>query len=377
MTNKLTRAEQVMQMKKKEQYDEYIEYCKRMSGYDDEENERKRMNRRFVGDDEEPSDCDNDDAEDTRLRQERLAQLKNVAPVNPPLSTQARSAKSSIDAPPTEAAIDYELLDEFKDSGIRWYNWFLTSYADEGITLKCVHKDVIFCVSKREICPTTARPHSHTYVEFRQRKSMRWLKNFFKNPALNCQPRLGTAKQAIEYVVKEATTYPGAKPEFYGEPKKQGNRSDLDAMKEAIVQGGAGIDLLMKFNGNALRHMGMIERAQKVRWGYSAMENAIIGMRLGRPMPDKLIDGIRADDEILAEIEIIIEEAEAIDEEREKVDELNENIREEDDEEKIKGNKKERTQMQALRRIGLEELNEKVGEENRNIEAKAHAARAE
>lgn len=229
---------------------------------------------------------------------------------------------------------DYDDLPPYKDSGIRFYNWFLTCFTSEALSTR--HKDVKFFICKMEICPTTNREHCHMYIEFKQKKSMKWIKHHFNNDTINCQPRQGTAAQAIAYIKKEESTKPGCVPEIYGEPKRAGNRSDLDAMADAVIDGASKVEMLMTFKGNALRHLGMIDRAQRCINGIDKVDNAIIARRLivqemensgCQEEAQKLLSAPlsltgceRANEQVMGAILAIIEEGTATNEEAENED---------------------------------------------------------
>ena len=80
-----------------------------------------------------------------------------------------------------------------------------------------------------EEAPSTGTPHLHAYVEFKHPVKFTTLKK--KLPRADIEKRKGTAQQASDYAVKEGVTF------TKGQISKQGNRSDLDAVVEAVKSG--------------------------------------------------------------------------------------------------------------------------------------------
>jgi len=78
-----------------------------------------------------------------------------------------------------------------------------------------------------EICPTTGKSHLQGYCELDSPVRFSTLKRRF--PTMHIEKRMGSAAQAIKYCKKDG------KWTEYGEPKKQGKRSDLIDLADAIV----------------------------------------------------------------------------------------------------------------------------------------------
>jgi len=113
--------------------------------------------------------------------------------------------------------------------------------------------------------------------------SRKWVVDLFKETigvGVWCSPRKGTQDQAIAYVCKEDTRKEGIEPFLYGAKKRQGHRSDLDAMAEAVSCGATKYELLAEFRGNGFRHLGLIDRAQRVYHGWDPIDNAILNKRV-------------------------------------------------------------------------------------------------
>lgn len=189
-----------------------------------------------------------------------------------------------------------------KKPEMRAYNWCLTDFpelqdperkdlSDELIIVNYILgapilpdeklKYAIWCLEK---CPETGRLHYHFYCEFTEKVSMKWIKENFENNSLHCEPRLGTQKQAIDYVKKEETKIFSDHPKFmpfywWGEPKHQGNRSDLDTIVDMIEEGFTGREILMATRGNGLRHINHIYRGLNAFHRTEAIDMLIEGQR--------------------------------------------------------------------------------------------------
>lgn len=151
-------------------------------------------------------------------------------------------------------------------------NWCFTSYREEPFVLTDRMTYIIF---QKEVCPTTKKEHWQGYVEFEKVTSMKMAKKELEDPQVHLEPRKGTQQQAIDYCKKKDSRKENSEPIIFGTPKKQGARNDLDSMVEAILFGATKLELLKEFKGNALRHLGMIDRAQKATFGKDSMDKYI------------------------------------------------------------------------------------------------------
>jgi len=176
----------------------------------------------------------------------------------------------------------------------RFYNWMLTknlkkSEQDLEELWKVEYLDgkpkipntkVQYCIWTLEKVDNL---HYHFYIEFTEKVSMKWIKENFECDYIDCEPRKGTQKQAINYVkkieeYKEENTskvYPDKPWYECGNKKSQGNRSDLDSMVDMLEEGYMPSDILRTFRGNALRHMGMIYRGVDALYKLSAQDRAL------------------------------------------------------------------------------------------------------
>jgi len=95
---------------------------------------------------------------------------------------------------------------------------------------------VTYVIYQREICPETGREHFQGYVELETKKSMVQLHAECEGlETAHFEPRRGSAAQAKAYCSKEASRVEG--PWEFGEPKTQGQRADLIALKATIDSG--------------------------------------------------------------------------------------------------------------------------------------------
>lgn len=175
------------------------------------------------------------------------------------------------------------IFDPIVDDGSKRHrhrNWFLTHFVEEWPIDFGKNSDrIAFAVLTKEIGEKTGKVHFHLYVEFNDAVDMSVVKTIFDCRAANCQVRKGTQKQAFAYCTKKRTRFPGFQPIIFGSPKIQGKRSDLDWIVEAISQGATKLELLRYGGGNVLRHINMINSAQKAFLGMDFVDNVLIAGR--------------------------------------------------------------------------------------------------
>ncbi len=157
----------------------------------------------------------------------------------------------------------------------RYYNWCFTSYIEPNFD----NEKLLYCIYQKELCPSTNNIHWQGYLEIKEKHSRKGVQKICNNPMLHLETRLGTQEQAIEYYMKLDTKI--GEPILYGKPKKQGKRSDLDTMVEAIENGLTAKEILSEFRGNALRHLGMITRGLRIYHEYDLMDKLIREKRDG------------------------------------------------------------------------------------------------
>lgn len=115
--------------------------------------------------------------------------------------------------------------------------WFITYFVDreDGWDEWLVVPDFKFAAWQLERAPTTGRLHLHGYVECQRPTRLAALKRILDAPSLNGQARRGTPDQAVVYVTKEETRVAG--PWEHGIRSTQGQRVDLDALRQDVLDG--------------------------------------------------------------------------------------------------------------------------------------------
>lgn len=95
---------------------------------------------------------------------------------------------------------------------------------------------VTYVIYQRELCPDTAREHFQGYMEFNVQKRYTEIHAQLDGMSnAHLEPRRGPQHAAIAYCSKEDTRIEG--PWIFGEPKNQGQRQDLDAVKADLDKG--------------------------------------------------------------------------------------------------------------------------------------------
>ncbi len=124
----------------------------------------------------------------------------------------------------------------------RLRNWCFTDYEKVGwVALYEDYKDEIryMCVG-HEICPDTKRPHNQGWIQFKSPKTLRRVKKFVQSNEIHLEGCLGTPKQNSKYCKKDRDYVE------FGNYLTQGQRTDLDEIKEMIKKGSNIIDIAEK-----------------------------------------------------------------------------------------------------------------------------------
>lgn len=199
----------------------------------------------------------------------------------------ASDTTSEVSHPPSATSDVATLPNPFSEPsdikpGFRVRGWFLTIFRDEGFP-NIPKSSIKYYSLTKELTPSTNRVHWHMYVEFVDKKSIAAVKAIFGDNTINCQPRRGTIQQADDYIFKRnqyaeksSTRFPGFEVETYGVLPHQGARTDLDFIVDAVFAGATKKQLLHHGGGNVLRHLGMIDRAQRAVHGYDYMDNIVL-----------------------------------------------------------------------------------------------------
>lgn len=183
---------------------------------------------------------------------------------------------------------------------VRTRNWCFTSFTEP----KPDTSGIQYLVYQKEIGEKTKREHYQGYVEFRDKQSIRTIKRIFGNESLHLEPRRGTLEQASSYCNKNDPLYVEkhkkkledaiGEPFIFGEPKKQGKRSDIGAILDDVNEGDTMEEILATHGGNALRIINCIEKAMKVRHRLYALDDYIRLQRKEKmdPLDEKIDDDL-------------------------------------------------------------------------------------
>jgi len=93
-----------------------------------------------------------------------------------------------------------------------------------------------YLIIGKETCPSTNRKHWQGYVEFKNPYTLNSIKKLFKDDKIHVEARKGSARQASDYCKKEGNF------KEYGTISKQGERTDLDRLKDEILTEGLKVD---------------------------------------------------------------------------------------------------------------------------------------
>lgn len=123
----------------------------------------------------------------------------------------------------------------------------LNNYTEEDVE-RLTKFPCRYIVFAKEIAPTTGTPHLQGYCELEDQLSLKKIKAL-TNDKIHVKPRLGTQKQAIDYIkFPESLQSETSKGKLnplpdmlfeVGEPKRQGVRNDLDIARSLLKSGRA------------------------------------------------------------------------------------------------------------------------------------------
>lgn len=145
-------------------------------------------------------------------------------------------------------------------------NITFTSFSEPSIDTK----KVAFYVYQKEKCPKTEKIHWQGYMELKKRCTLNTIKQkIFNDDKIHIEERKGSQKQNITYCTKKESQIEN--PVFFGTPKEQGHRSDLDEIAR-LAPTTSVRTLIEKYKGNALRHINMIMRYQRILYNPCDLE---------------------------------------------------------------------------------------------------------
>jgi len=100
--------------------------------------------------------------------------------------------------------------------------------------------NVQYCICNPEICPETGKEHYQGYIIFASAKTFSATKKIFEKEnmmGIHVEQRKGTHLEAVEYCSKMASKNDTKMLYKYGNEPHQGERSDLQVMKQRIKDG--------------------------------------------------------------------------------------------------------------------------------------------
>lgn len=140
---------------------------------------------------------------------------------------------------------------------MRARNWCFTRHwpdTDEGLALlDPTHwEHATFLTYQLEISPTTNKLHYQGYLELDSLQRLSHVQKFEGLEGAHFEPRRGSQQEAIDYVHKEESKVDG--PWSCGEPKNQGERTDLASVRKRLRQGATQLEIADEFFGQWVRY---------------------------------------------------------------------------------------------------------------------------
>lgn len=118
-----------------------------------------------------------------------------------------------------------------------------------------------YLLFSREVAPTTGTPHLHIYVELNQQMTMSAIQKKMSNRLANIDDILknSTPEKYITYCKKDGNFYED------GTPRKQGERTDLDDLKNDILNNTSNVNSIVVENPMAFHQYGRtLERIERI-----------------------------------------------------------------------------------------------------------------
>lgn len=118
-------------------------------------------------------------------------------------------------------------------SRYRNYCFTLNNYTPEEVPT-CLPQDSTYIIFQKEI-GESGTPHLQGYIEYKEAKAIRWVKDHFSARA-HLESRRGTQAQAIAYCSKvDSRAFQDVEPTEFGVKKAQGARSDLAIVASKVA----------------------------------------------------------------------------------------------------------------------------------------------
>ena len=116
--------------------------------------------------------------------------------------------------------------------------------------------------------------HFQGYLECIGKKSMKQLHEIPGLERAHFEVRRGSGAQAIAYATKMDTRVDG--PWYYGEPKEQGKRSDLEDIKKMVEKRAPLVDIWDSHFGSMVRYHKSIKEYKRIKTAYRTEFTRII-----------------------------------------------------------------------------------------------------
>ncbi len=126
------------------------------------------------------------------------------------------------------------------------------------------HGFIRFLAGQFEMSDSGTR-HFQGYVVFNNPQGLPGCRRHLNVPTGHFEPRKGTHQQALDYCHKDETRCAGEIPFALGDPPAQGERSDLDGVKDIIDAGGTELEVSENAFGAYIRYHAGIRRAISLR----------------------------------------------------------------------------------------------------------------
>lgn len=135
---------------------------------------------------------------------------------------------------------------------------------------------ITFIQGQKEICPSTGKEHFQGYVECKA-ITMTKLKQLFCDSMMHCEPSRANQQSNLDYTSKDESRCPSwDAPISVGVAKQQGTRSDLDAIRQHLVDGGSMAEIAENHFGDYVRY-------------HKGFMNAQLLLRPPRPTADRCV----------------------------------------------------------------------------------------
>lgn len=117
-------------------------------------------------------------------------------------------------------------------------HWAFTSFDIDNFERFWKENEVAFVIIGKEVCPDTHREHLQGYLCLTKKRRLTWLKNHIDDAA-HWEECKGTPQENIEYCSKEGNVVLRRGKE----PVCKGKRTDLDAVRDMLLEGAAEWDI--------------------------------------------------------------------------------------------------------------------------------------